>query len=527
MKKIFVSTIILFLASWIYAEKDYNVDAKTGASMPVQKVETTPSYRLFPANKAKGVPPDTHLTIEFDSPVQLNNKGVIRIYESHTGRLVDTLDMNIPAGPTEPDMIRKQKATYTTEPYPYDSSHSITNANTKAGTPSGTAIRDTTGPYQLTIIGGFSDGFHFYPVIIDGNRATIYPHNNLLEYGKSYYVTIDKEVFTLEKGVFSGIYDRRTWQFSIRKNAPEATRRHLIVNHDGSGDFCTVQGAMDFIPDFSAESWSVFIHNGDYEELVYFRNKKNVLLQGENRDSVLIHYANNETFNPHPLNVKTNEWPGTFPSRRAAFAADNCYDMRFENMTIQTDLRGQAEGLLLMGSRNYLRNVRVVGSGDALQINGSVYLERCIIDGGGDMILGRGPAYFKDCLLKSPGPFMWIRNTEANHGNIFVNCHFIGTRKNTVLARSPLNKLPEGYPYAEAVLINCTLENIAPEGWGNIGGPAHHLRFLEFDSRDKDGNPIDTSRRHPLSKQLRLLADDCLIEMYLDPAKILNWQPEW
>ena len=46
---------------------------------------------------------------------------------------------------------------------------------------------------------------------------------------------------------------------------------------------------------------------------------------------------------------------------------------------------------------------------------------------------------------------MWIRNTEANHGNIFVNCHFIGTRKNTVLARSPLNKLPEGYPYAEAV----------------------------------------------------------------------------
>ena len=110
MKKIFVSTIILFLASWIYAEKDYNVDAKTGASMPVQKVEITPSYRLFPANKAKGVPPDTHLTIEFDSPVQLNNKGVIRIYESHTGRLVDTLDMNIPAGPTEPDMIRKQKS---------------------------------------------------------------------------------------------------------------------------------------------------------------------------------------------------------------------------------------------------------------------------------------------------------------------------------------------------------------------------------------------------------------------------------
>ena len=26
----------------------------------------------------------------------------------------------------------------------------------------------------------------------------------------------------------------------------------------------------------------------------------------------------NEAFNPHPPNVATNEWPGTFPSRRAA-----------------------------------------------------------------------------------------------------------------------------------------------------------------------------------------------------------------
>ncbi len=78
MKKIFVSTIILFLASWIYAEKDYNVDAK-----PSQHAGTKRWRQLhltdFPANKAKGVPPDTHLTIEFDSPVQLNNKGVIRI----------------------------------------------------------------------------------------------------------------------------------------------------------------------------------------------------------------------------------------------------------------------------------------------------------------------------------------------------------------------------------------------------------------------------------------------------------------
>lgn len=527
MKKVLLPLLLLLCGQVGAMPQPAEATTSAGKFHP-QKTATAPAMQFTPGNKTAEVPPDTHLTIEFASPVRLNNRGMIRIFDAETGQRVDSLDLSIPAGPSRPDMIRKQKATYTTVPYDYDShGKRITNANTRPGTPSGTAVRDTTGPYQLTIIGGFSDGFRFYPVIVDGNRATIYPHNNLLEYGKSYYVTIDKEVFDLSSGEFPGIYDTQTWRFSTRRHAPEAGRRLLTVSPDGSGDFCTVQGAMDFIPDFSSEKWEVFIADGDYEELVYFRNKQNVHLRGESRDGVLIHYANNETFNPHPLNVKTNEWPGTFPSRRAAFAADNCYDMRFENMTIQTDLQGQAEGLLLMGARNYLRNVRVVGSGDALQVNGSVYLERCIVDGGGDMVLGRGPAFFKECTLQGPGPFMWIRNTEANHGNIFVDCHFIGSHPRSVLARSPLNKQPDGYPYAEAVLINCTLENIAPEGWGEIEGSAHHVRFYEYDSRDKAGNPVDVSRRHPRSRQLTWPADSALIEMYRTPARILGWEPVW
>lgn len=484
--------------------------------------------RLIPASHSKEVPPDTHLTIEFNSSVQFNQRGMIRIFDAETKQLVDSLDLSIPAGPTSPDMIRKQKATYSSVPYDYDShGKHITNLNTHSGTPSGIALQDTTGPYQLSIIGRFSDGFHFYPIIINGCQATIYPHHNMLEYGKSYYVTIDKEVFDLSMGEFTGIYDNQSWCFSTRSHTPETGRRILSVNCDGSGDFCTVQGAMDFIPEFSNEKWTVLIANGDYEELVYFRNKQNVLLRGENRDSVLIHYANNETFNPHPINVKTNEKPGTFPSRRAAFAADNCYDMRFENLTIQNDSQGQAEGLLLMGARNYLRNVRIIGAGDALQINGSVYFEHCIVNGGGDMILGRGPAFFQTCTLQGPGPFMWVRNTEANHGNIFVNCSFIGSHPHSVLARSPLNRQPDGYPYAEAVLINCTLENIASEGWGEIEGSAHHLRFYEYNSRDKAGNLIDVSHRHPRSRQLMWPADSALIETYSSPTRILNWKPTW
>jgi hypothetical protein len=42
-------------------------------------------------------------------------------------------------------------------------------------------------------------------------------------------------------------------------------------------------------------------------------------------------------FNPHPANIRTNPEPGTFPSRRAAVAIDNCNDFHIVNMTLQTN----------------------------------------------------------------------------------------------------------------------------------------------------------------------------------------------
>ena len=241
------------------------------------------------------------------------------------------------------------KAPYTWEPYSYDQPRH-TNADTKPGTPSGVAA-PTSDEYQLTIIGGFTDGFHFHPILVRENRAEIYLHHNLLDYSKEYYVTIDEGVLTTEDGSFKGITKADKWRFKTKKAAPAADQRRLTVNADGTGDFNTVQGALDHIPDFNTEPYTIFIHNGDYEELVYFRSKRNLTIEGESREGVKVHYPNNEVFNPYPSNVATNEWPGTFPSRRAAFMADNCTDLTMRNLTIATDLKGQAEGLLLMGER--------------------------------------------------------------------------------------------------------------------------------------------------------------------------------
>ena len=386
----------------------------------------------------------------------------------------------------------------------------------------------TSDTYQLTIIGGVTDAFHFYPIIIHDNVATIYPHNNLLEYGKTYYVQIDLGVLTVSDGSFTGISSKAGWTFTTKKAPPPADSRRLVVSADGTGDFNTVQGAVDFIPDYMGERVTIFIKNGDYEEIVYFRNKTNITFLGEDREKVIVHYANNEVFNPHPSNVATNEWPGTFPSRRAAFMVDHSKDIHLANMTIKTTAKGQAEGLLLAGERIIVSDVTIVGSGDALQANGSVYLKNCSITGDGDNILGRGPVFFDHCeMISTGGVYMWIRNTDANHGNVFVNCSFKTLNgRETEIARAPTNN-GRDYPYAEAVLINCALEGISPVGWGPVGPDTSNLHYWEYNSTNlSDGTPVDVSKRHPASRQLKMPEDAEAIANYSNPAYVLGgWQP--
>ncbi len=478
----------------------------------------------FPADKATRVNPDTHLVITFPSAPTLGRAGTIRIYDAADDRLVDTLDLSIPPGPSS-GVGAGGAAPYTPVPYEYAAGH-FTNANTVPGTPSGVAVA-TPATYQLTIIGGFTDAFHFYPVIIRGNVATIYPHNNLLDYGRTYYVQIDPGVLTLTDGSFAGFIGNSGWTFSTKRSPPPAGSARIVVSADGTGDFNTVQGAIDFVPDRNPARVTIFIRNGMYEEIVYFRNKTNVTFLGEDRDKVQVFYANNEVFNPHPPNVATNEWPGTFPSRRAAFMVDHSSGIHLVNFTIKTTARGQAEGLLLVGGQNIVSNVTIVGSGDALQVNDSVYLTDSLIVGDGDTILGRGPAFFNHCELNSRAVFMWTRNTSANHGNVFLNCTF-RTLENRMaeIARAPTNR-GRDYPDAEVVLIGCALAGISPVGWGPVGGDTSNVHYWEYNSTNvSDGRPVDVRERHPVSRQLTMEKDARIIADYSNPAWVLGgWTP--
>lgn len=72
------------------------------ATMPTQAQEV-----LFPAQNAKNVNIDTHLVLHFTDSPTIGEKGCIKVYEEGSNRLVDCLDLSIPAGPTEKERTRK------------------------------------------------------------------------------------------------------------------------------------------------------------------------------------------------------------------------------------------------------------------------------------------------------------------------------------------------------------------------------------------------------------------------------------
>jgi pectinesterase len=467
------------------------------------------SITFFPANKSSDINPDTRLILTFEESPKLNNSGQIRIYDAADNKLVDLLDMSIPPGP---------KNTRTLSPYDTfvykeipDKTYTVNDPDT-----------NQSHTYQKNYIGGTleADAFHFYPIIIRDNKAIIIPHNNKLSYNKSYYVEIDAEIFNLSSRKFTGINGKTNWVFNTKKTGPTVAEPKYVVSADGTADFSTVQGAIDFIADNNSTEKTIFIKNGTYDEIIYFRNKTNVNFVGEDREKVVIWYANNGVFNTRLMSPDPALSKGSH-SLRAVFTIHNSHKISLINFTLTSigEKPAQAEALLIQGNENVVSHVNIEGSGDALQATGNIYITDSKIQGFGDNVLGYGAVYFNHCdFVSTYGPHLWVRNTRANHGNILVNCTLrtIGNIETTI-ARAPNNN-GFSYPEVEAVLINCKLAGIRPEGWGTVADSINNIRYWEYKSTTIDGKPIDYTHRHPASKRLTWEKDSVLIKNYQTPS---------
>ena len=117
----------------------------------------------FPASGAGNISPDTHLVLTFRTAPAVGRTGQIRVMDAASRSVVDTIDVGVPPA------------------------------------------------LQHDAIGGFAEGFHFYPVIVNGTTATVTLHHNVLSYGRSYTVQVDPGALTADG--FSGLTD---WTFRTR-----------------------------------------------------------------------------------------------------------------------------------------------------------------------------------------------------------------------------------------------------------------------------------------------------------------------
>ncbi len=273
------------------------------------------------------------------------------------------------------------------------------------------------------------------------------------------------------------------------------TAKDLVVAADGSGDFKTVQAAVDATPENSDTRTTIFVKRGTYAELVVISaEKKKLTIHGEERKQTIIAATNNAMLNPQRREMVT-------------MLAD---DFRLENITLHnlTPKGGQqAETIRVRADRVVLDRCDFKSFQDTLRLDGRVYVRECYIEGDIDFIWGAGTVYFDRCDIFAvhDGYLVQARNGAEKFGYVFVDCKIdtVPDLKRFVLARID----PGRFPHSHVAFIHCALGKfVTATGWifDGPGAAASKAttRFWEFQSTDLTGKPLDITQRVAGSRQL-------------------------
>lgn len=270
--------------------------------------------------------------------------------------------------------------------------------------------------------------------------------------------------------------------------------KYLTVAQDGSGNYKTIQEAVNAMRDFSQERVTIFIKKGIYKEkLVIPSWKTNIKLQGESRDSTII---TNDDFSGKPL-------PGgkDVQSGRDKFSTFNSYtvlvkgnDFVAENLSIQNSSGrvGQAVALHAEGDRCIILNCRLLGNQDTLYVgidSSRQYYKDCFIEGTTDFIFGPATVLFQNCTIKSlSNSYITAASTTTaqKYGLVFLDCTLIAdTAAKKVLLGRPWR------PHARTVFINTNMgEHISATGWDNWRNPENEKTayYAEYNSKGPGAN---------------------------------------
>lgn len=376
---------------------------------------------------------DAPLSLKLDSTPALGNSGLIKIFKAD-GTEVDRIDLADIAKVTILEsgiMVPKEQVSSSTK-------HTFMDVIT---------------------CGGRTRTVHYTPLKVKGKTLEIRHHSGVLDFDSEYYVTVDESV--CGKAVGAG-----EWKIFTAK-APSSAKE-IVVDADGEGDFCTIQGALSYADKSGA---TIVVSPGTYEEMLYLRDKAGITIKGVDRDRVKIIYPNSEIY----MNGS---------SARCLFLVENCDNLVMEKITIEnsfyaSDHKGQAECIYFNSGNNThkltIDNCALISWQDTFLCKGQVWVHDSLIAGHCDFIWGYPKAcFFDNCEIRSraAGYIVQARiQSASDKGFVFYNCNLTaedGVGANSVyLARSA----GQADCYDNVVYVNCTMSSaIRTEGW--LGNPA-------------------------------------------------------
>jgi pectinesterase len=297
-----------------------------------------------------------------------------------------------------------------------------------------------------------------------------------------------------------------------------SAQKRIVVAADGSGNYITVQAALDAVPKNNKQSLTIYIKNGIYKEKLHLDSSKNfVTLIGEDKFNTILTY-DDHTGKLSPKGDTIN----TRTSWSFIIKADN---FTAKNISLQNDAgfsACQAVAVESDGDKAIFKNCRFIGNQDVLFTNSDKsrqYYENCYIEGTTDFIFGSSTVWFEQCHIHSKkNSHVTAASTpkEKEFGYVFNDCVLTGdTSLHNVSLGRPWR------PFAAVVYLHCFIgEHIKPEGWSNWN-TTDNYKTTRYAEHKNYGVSADPSKRVAWSKQLT----DEEAKRYTLKNVFGNWNP--
>ena len=259
---------------------------------------------------------------------------------------------------------------------------------------------------------------------------------------------------------------------------PAGITQTIAVAKDGSGQYGTVQAAVNSIASGSSAHIRINIKAGTYTEKLTIASRTNLCLVGDSATTTILTYND------------SNGSVGSTSGSASVFVSAN--DFSATQLTFQNSYGAgsQAVALRTTGQRQQFLNCRLVGYQDTLYVHsGTQYFRNCYVQGNTDYVFGGATAILQNCEARNVqnGSAVTAPNTDIGtaYGIVFLGGQFTAVSgvSGVALAR------PWGANGAAAFLNAALGGHISAAGFTSMSGndPAN-ARFSEYQSTGAGAN---------------------------------------